>query len=109
MFFFLSLFPAHATAVPHRGSRDVTRPYRSFSWHADIDECSGEHQCSHGCRNTDGSHACTCPEGLHLAPDLATCIGNQAGNFCALHRLGKKKPSLSGQTTGLFAVPSLRR
>lgn len=71
-------------------TRDMALPYRSFSWHADIDECSGEHKCSHGCKNTDGSHACTCPEGLHLAPDLATCIGNQAGNFCALLSLETK-------------------
>ena len=44
---------------------------------ADLDECVEEHGCSHGCRNTEGSFVCTCPQGLSLAPDGFTCRGKK--------------------------------
>ena len=42
----------------------------------DVNECSGNHGCSHGCQNTVGSYQCTCPNGYSLSSNQRTCQGN---------------------------------
>lgn len=39
----------------------------------DIDECSIEKPCSHGCQNKYGTYECLCPDGLELSDDLKSC------------------------------------
>ena len=51
--------------------------FLSFS---DVNECSGNHGCSHGCQNTVGSYQCTCPNGYSLSSNQRTCAGN-----CFMH------------------------
>ena len=42
----------------------------------DIDECSlGRDNCTHACRDTDGSYECGCPIGQKLAANNHTCEG----------------------------------
>lgn len=46
---------------------------------SDINECAqNSHECSHSCRNTDGSYKCQCPPDMVLKPDNRTCIEQQS-------------------------------
>lgn len=55
--------------------RGLLVPCLTFRPPADVDECAESAECSHGCKNTDGSYTCTCPAGLTLDTDLITCVG----------------------------------
>ena len=44
-------------------------------FHADIDECGGDHMCEVACNNTAGSFHCACRAGYTLMDDRRTCGG----------------------------------
>ena len=43
---------------------------------SDIDECGMENNCSHICKNVDGSYFCECEVGYALSADGFTCEGS---------------------------------
>ncbi|XP_033757992.1 vascular endothelial growth factor receptor 1-like [Pecten maximus] len=47
----------------------------------DVDECSFDHDCDHGCENGLGTYTCTCDNGYKLQADSKTC---QDVNECQL-------------------------
>ena len=55
---------------------------------ADSDECSGNHGCSHGCDNTEGSYQCLCPRDMVLSSDRRTCRAQEGGAGCGTNKGG---------------------
>lgn len=42
---------------------------------SDVDECSNNHRCQHGCQNMLGGYRCGCPQGYVQHYQWNQCVG----------------------------------